>query len=47
MPPRMTAYQRKIRKAQAEIERKVARVTLAELQRLWRALRVRLRSLDG
>lgn len=46
MPPRMTAYQRKIRKAQAEIERKVARVTLAELQRLWRSLRVRLRSLD-
>ena len=46
MPPRMTAYQRKIRKAQAEIERKVARVTLAELQRLWRSLRVRLRILD-
>ena len=43
---RQTVNQRKIRKAQEELEAELTRIVLVELQRVFRDLRSRLRSLD-
>ena len=43
---RQTVNQRKIRKAQEELEAELTRIVLVELQRVFRDLRSRLRALD-
>ena len=44
--PRLTNYQRQVRAAQAGTQAAVVRITLSELQRCWRDVRIRLRRLE-
>jgi hypothetical protein len=45
--PRATHHHRRARAHQSALSREIERITLAELQRLWRDLRIKLRRLDA